>query len=94
MKDPAAENQVDTNPFKRLLFMTLFFALFGAGRLLLWVVVLIQFLSHMLTGRVTAVGMRWGKALSDWIHQMLLFMSYNTERMPFPFSMFGPLDEE
>lgn len=78
------------NPFQRLLFMAVFFALFGAVRLLLWVVVLIQFLSHLLTGRVTERATLWGQALSTWIYRMMLFMSYNTERMPFPFSRFGP----
>ena len=94
MKDPVTENQIGTNPFKRLLFMALFFALFGAVRLLLWAVVLIQFLAHLLTGRVTAVGVRWGRGLSNWTHKMLLFMSYNTECMPFPFAAFGAVEED
>lgn len=94
MKDPAIENTIDTNPFKRLIFMALFFGLFGIARLLLWVLVVFQLLAHMLTGRVTAVGVRWGKALSNWIHKMLLFMSYNTEQMPFPFAAFGVAADE
>jgi Domain of unknown function (DUF4389) len=80
---------IPTNAFKRLLFMFLFFALFGAVRLLMWVVVLIQFLSHLFTGRVTQRVTLWGQALSTWMYRMMLFMTYNSEQMPFPFSYFN-----
>lgn len=78
-----------TNPFKRLLFMALFFALFGAVRLMLWLIVLFQFLTHLFTGRVTSRATRYGEALATWIYQMMRFMAYSTERMPFPFTSFG-----
>jgi hypothetical protein len=93
MKDPNIDNYVGTNVFKRLLFMALFFALFGVVRMLLWAVVLFQFLAHLFTGRVTRVGVKWGEALSSWIYQTMRFMSYSTESMPFPFAMFGAEEE-
>jgi hypothetical protein len=83
-------DSIPTNAFKRLIFMILFFALFGAVRLLMWVVVLIQFLSHLFLGRVTQRVTLWGQALSTWMYRMMLFMSYNSEQMPFPFSYFNP----
>jgi hypothetical protein len=86
MKEVSLDNPVGTNPFVRLIFMVLFFAFFGVARFLLWAVVLFQFLSHLFTGRVTQRGSRWGQAVSDWMYSVMLFMSYNTERMPFPFS--------
>ena len=89
MQNLNANHPIHTNPFKRLLFMVVFFALFGVARLLLWAVVLIQFVSHLATGRVTQRVTHWGEALSTWIYRMMLFMSYNTERMPFPFTSFG-----
>lgn len=74
--------------------MVLFFGIFGIARILLWAVVLFQFLSHLFTGRVTERATLWGQALSTWIYRMMLFMSYNTERMPFPFSHFGPQQQD
>jgi hypothetical protein len=88
-----SDPNIKTNAFLRLLFMALFFALFGIVRLLMWALVAFQFLSHLLTGRVTQRGQAWGNALSTWIYQMMLFMSYNTERMPFPFTSFGARDD-
>jgi hypothetical protein len=89
MKQISLDNTVGTNAFVRLLFMVLFFALFGVGRFMLWAVVLVQFLSHLFTGRVTHRGSRWGQSISDWMYAVMLFMSYNTERMPFPFAGFS-----
>lgn len=81
--------RIATNAFRRLLFMALFFALFGFARLSLWTVVMIQLIAHIFTGRVTQWGVRWGQEISSWMYKVMLFMSYNTERMPFPFASFG-----
>ena len=89
MKAPIVDNQITTNAFVRLFFMILFFALFGVVRLMVWAVVLFQFLTHLFTGRVNRRALLWGAALSNWINRMMLFMTYNSERMPFPFSRLG-----
>ncbi|WP_119631955.1 DUF4389 domain-containing protein [Methylocaldum marinum] len=58
MKDPIDNNQVSMNAFKRLLFMALFFALFGIVRFILWAIVLFQFIAHLFTGRATYLGVK------------------------------------
>lgn len=70
--------------------MFLFFAMFGIVRLLLWALVLFQFITHVFTGRANEHCLMWGKILSTWIYRMMLFMSYNSDYMPFPFTAFGP----
>ncbi|WNV03974.1 DUF4389 domain-containing protein [Candidatus Methylospira mobilis] len=81
------ENTVVTrNAFIRALFMAVFFALFMGARFFLWLIVLFQFLSHLFTGKPSQAGTRWGAGISAWIYAVMLFMTYNTERMPFPFS--------
>lgn len=89
MKNSSVNNPIPSNPFVRLLFMILFFALFGLVRFLVWAVVLFQFLTHLFTGRANQRALIWGEGLANWIHRMMLFMTYNTERMPFPFSGWG-----
>lgn len=93
MKVSINDNQVPMNAFRRLLFMALFFALFGVVRFALWAVVLFQFIAHLFTGRATQLGVKWGEALSAWIYEMMLFMSYSTDRMPFPFSAFNVTED-
>ena len=86
-KNDGRENAgVTRNAFIRGFFMAVFFVLFMGARFCLWLVVLFQFLSHLFTGQATEQGTRWGAGLSSWIYAMMLFMTYNTERMPFPFS--------
>lgn len=84
------DNQVASNAFVRLLFMLIYFALFGIVRFMIWALVLFQFLAHLFTGGVNGRVKRWGDGLSGWTHNMLRFMTYNTERMPFPFHKLGP----
>lgn len=83
------DNHISTNPFVRLMFMIIFFALFGLVRFLVWILVVFQFLTHLFTGRVNVHIRYWGEALSKWIYDMLRFMTYSTERMPFPFQSVG-----
>ena len=90
MKEVIVQNKRYRNAFVRLLFMTLLYILFIIVRTLWLLVCIMQFLAHLFTGEPTDVGLRWGKGLSKWIHHMMLFMTYNTEAMPFPFQSFGP----
>ncbi len=84
-----SNNKVPTNAFVRLIFMILLLALFTIVRWMAWLVVAFQFLSHLFTGKVTERGVRWGEALSLWIYRMMQFMTYKSEKMPFPFHTLG-----
>ena len=87
-------NQVSANAIVRIFFVVLLNIINMVVSKLILVLALYQFLCHLLTGRVTERSVRWGEAMSDWTWRMLLFMTYKTERMPFPFHMLGPDPEE
>jgi hypothetical protein len=82
-------DQIPSNPILRLLFVILFNLINTVVSKLLLLIAFYQFLCHLLTGRVTERGVRWGVAISNWTYQMMLFMTYKTERMPFPFHRLG-----
>ncbi|MCK7579326.1 MAG: DUF4389 domain-containing protein [Chromatiales bacterium] len=66
MKNASVNNPAPTNAAVRLLFMILFFALFGPVRFLVWAVVaLFQFLTHLFTGRANQRALIWGRGLSS-----------------------------
>lgn len=88
------QNRRHRNAFVRVLFMIVLYILFIIVRTLWLLVSIMQFLAHLFAGRPTEVGLKWGRGLSDWIHQMMLFMTYNTEAMPFPFRALGRADDE
>lgn len=82
-------NQIPSNAILRLLFVITFNVINMVVSKLILVIALFQFLSHLFTGRVPEWGVRWGEAMSNWTYQMLLFMTYKTEHMPFPFHKLG-----
>lgn len=84
--DDQESNGVTSNAIIRGFFMAIFFGLFMIVRFCLWLVVFFQFLAHLFTGQPSEQGTRWGAALSAWMYAVMLFMTYNTERMPFPFT--------
>ena len=88
MPDVYAERK-PMNAFLRLLLMIILYVLFIVVRTLILLLAAFQFFAHLFTGKPTQRGARWGAALSNWTHRMLLFMTYNSERMPFPFHAIG-----
>ena len=87
------DNRPKTNPILRLLFMIVLYLLFIGVRTMVLLMAAYQFFSHLITGRVSQRGLRWGDGLSRWIHELMRFLTYNSERMPFPFKAFGKNDE-
>ena len=82
-------SQIPSNAIIRIFFVVLFNLInWFVGKLIL-LLALYQFLCHLLTGRVTERSVRWGEAMSNWTWQMMLFMTYKTEHMPFPFHLLG-----
>jgi len=94
MQELSVQDKRYRNPFVRVLFMVVLYLLFIIVRTLLLLVAVVQFLAHLFTGKPTEVGLRWGRGMSGWLHQMMLFMTYNSEVMPFPFSALGAQDED
>ena len=81
---------IPSNAIVRIFFVVMLNVINMVVSKLILVLALYQFLCHLFTGRVTERSVRWGEAMSNWTCQMLLFMTYKTEHMPFPFHMLGP----
>lgn len=70
----------------RLLYMILFAVLLYFAGVVMVVVVVLQFLFALLSGSANDNLRRFGESLSRYIFQALQFLTYNSERKPFPFS--------
>ncbi|MEA3303512.1 MAG: DUF4389 domain-containing protein [Pseudomonadota bacterium] len=86
MNDEIKQKILDTNTWLRGLFMLLFFLIAGVARFVIAVVVLFQFLSVLFTGNTNAQLLTLGQSLSTYIYQITLFLTFNSEQRPFPFS--------
>ena len=72
--------------WKRTLHMILFAIAYSIAELIVVLVILVQFLSILVTGSASERLLRFGNSLSAYVRQILRFVMYNTEAMPYPFS--------
>lgn len=75
----------------RLLYMLLYGFVLYLTMSVLALVVIVQFVFALFSGRPNESIRGFSRDLAQFIHQIVLFLSYNSERNPFPFT---PLYEE
>lgn len=85
--------------WKRALFMALFAIIYSITEIVVVVAVVFQFFCVLITGAKNARVLELGRDLSVYIYEILLFETFNSERLPFPFSPWprrtvGPEDHE
>lgn len=70
----------------RCLFMILFSVIASVASYVIFVLVVIQFLFTLITGKPEQRLRFFGNSLTQYITQILQFLTYNSEQKPFPFS--------
>jgi hypothetical protein len=86
MDEQINANLKQLSTWKRIFFMLIFSIIGELIRMLLWAVILLQVASSLLTGRPNQNVLDFGRSLSLYSYHILLFLTYNTETLPFPFS--------
>lgn len=84
MTDEKEKCYKDRNVWLRGLFMLLFVFLMGVAKFVTLVVVAVQFLQILFTGKINAHLLTFGKSLSLYQYQVMLFLTYNSDVQPFP----------
>jgi hypothetical protein len=79
-------NLLSPTHWMRLIYMLLFAVCLQVASFVMWVVVVVQFVFALITGEDNSNLRHFGRCLSRYIHQSLLFLTYNSETKPFPFS--------
>ena len=85
-KTKAALTNLDT--WKRGLFMVVFAIISGVAKLVVTLVAVFQFVTVLFKGQTNDSVLPFGQNLSTYIYQITLFLTFNTEEMPFPFMDF------
>ena len=75
-----------TDELIRGVFMLLFFVAARLVSVLVVFIALFQFLCALIVRKPNNNARRFGKGLSCYLAEIILFLSYNTERKPWPFS--------
>ena len=77
----------DKNHWFRLGFSLVFFIVgFYVVKLLMAIIVIVQFVISIITGDINQKLGHFGGQLSDYEYQIMRFLSHNSEEKPFPFS--------
>lgn len=94
MSDDVVNNLKSPSQWLRVLFMILFaFVLYLAGIVLLGIS-LLQIIFSLATGTDNRNLRGLGAGLGTYIHDIIRFLTYNSEVKPFPFMPFPPTDPE
>ncbi len=75
----------DRSVWIRGLYIILFAAIFSLTEFVIWAVVLFQFITRLLTGDTNPQLLDFGQNLSTFVYQIMLFVTFRTDVMPFPF---------
>ncbi len=70
----------------RLLYMVIFTIFLGVAELVLATVVVFQFLMRLITGEINKQLQEFGQSLSLYCYQIFKFLTFNSEKHPFPFA--------
>ena len=93
MEQELNDNLKKISTWKRIFFMLVFSVIVGFVRILLWAIILLQVASALITGTANKNILDFGSKLSAYLYHILLFLTYNTDKLPFPFSSWNLIDE-
>jgi hypothetical protein len=85
MEDDLKEHLTAKDTWLRGLFMLVFVFLLMVARVVLWAVVILQFLFALFTSEPNKNLSRFALSLSRYFYQCYLFVTFNSEQKPFPF---------
>ena len=86
MNDDIKTHMKSKNIWMRGLFMLLFTVLYGVAEFVLAFVAVFQFGHALFTGQPNDNVTRFGYSVGRYIFEITLFVTFNTEEKPFPFS--------
>ena len=79
------ENLTRRGTWLRLIYMSLFVAIFGFSEALILVIVVVQFVSKLVRGEEFERLAQIGAEIGDYFRAIILFLTYRTETTPYPF---------
>ena len=83
-EDEKIASYKDRSVWLRGLYMLIFLFIMGLVKLVAFVVILFQFLTVLFTSEKNIKLLGFGKSLSIYQYQIMMFLTFNSEEHPFP----------
>jgi Flp pilus assembly protein TadB len=84
------ENLKKRSTWLRLFFMLVMVVLYWVSRVVVSVVVLLQFFWVLFTAETNKPLEKFGQSLATYTYQIIRYLTFNTEERPFPFDLDWP----
>jgi len=79
-------NIKDPSIWKRGLYMLLCTVFYSIAEVVMFAVVIVQFILKLFTGETNQRLLKLGQGLASYIYQIVQFLNFNSEHLPYPFS--------
>ena len=86
------QNLRDGSQWMRIVYMLLFWIVLYFALMVTGAIIFIQVLFALITGTDNKNLRKFSAGLANYINQIILFLTYNEERKPFPFAEWGKLE--
>lgn len=80
------ENISNKNQWTRIIYMVLFAIILYLSMMVVWLVVLVQLLFALITGKPHQDIADFAADLTQYVYRIVAFLTYTSEYRPFPFS--------
>jgi hypothetical protein len=87
---PLEQHLKSRSTWLRLFFMIVVGILYAVSRLIVTVVVVVQFFHVLFTGETNPRLLELGRSLATYTYQIVDYLTFNTEVRPFPFDAEWP----
>lgn len=84
MNGDIKQNLKESSIWKRALYMLLFAFFYSVAEMVLFAVVVFQFLFKLVTGETNERLLDLGQSLATYVYQIVQFLNFNTENHPYP----------
>jgi len=86
MNEEMKQNLKNPGTWNRFVYMLLFFFCCCIAEALFFLIVVFQFIITLFTSTQNSRLKPFSRDLSSYVYDVLQFLSYNSDQMPFPFS--------
>ncbi len=86
MKDEIKQNLKEGTTWLRVLYMILFALIYWVVEFIIAAVVVFQFIAVLITRKPNDALLELGQSMSTYVYQILRFLTYNSNRHPYPFA--------
>jgi len=85
MNHQIKENLKQQSTWIRGIYMLMFTLFYSVSEIVLFAVVLVQFLLNLFTGESNPRLLKLGQSLATYIYQIIQFLTFNSDYRPYPF---------